>query len=187
MHSGINQTIITRKINIPENVNINFLNDYYIFNGPKGYVKHYKNENLLIEIENQIITIKTNLSRPNKKINNLALINTTIAIFKNNINGVINLFEKNISIKGIGYKAEYKNFILKLFIGYSHPITLNIPQNIILELPTQTNICIKGTSKHQVGQIAHEIKMKKPADIYKNNGIKYRDENIKLKSPKKTR
>ena len=187
MHSGINNSSINRQINIPSNVNVEKINNLYIFKGPNGTINCETPEKIIINIQNNIITIQSLITKKDKKNKKYALINTICAIFKNHIKGVVDLFEKSVIIKGIGYKAEYKDLTLKLFLGYSHPVTYKIPEDIKIELLTQTSISIKGISKHKVGQIADEIRRKKPADSYKGNGIKYKNDTTKLKSPKKTK
>ncbi|HFL8819398.1 MAG TPA: 50S ribosomal protein L6 [Candidatus Azoamicus sp. OHIO2] len=188
MHNRIeDKKTLNSKLIIPANILIQELNNTYTLTGPKGIITHNLHPQLQIKITDKVIIIETIKSKSDRTTKKLALLNTTVALFKNYINGLLYLFEKTIIIKGIGYKAEYTNSLLKLFLGYSHPIIYQIPSDITIELLTQTLICIKGVSKHKVGQTAHEIKMKKPADIYKGNGIKYKDEILKLKSPKKTK
>ncbi len=181
MHSRIEKTI-----QIPEYIKIDELINSFKINGITGTIEEKKNKEIQIEINENRLIIKSIINKKNYKKKN-AIINTTKAIFKNHFNGLKNLFEKTIIIKGIGYKAEYKEHLLKLFLGFSHLVIIPIPQDIYIEIQSQTVIVIKGISKHKVGQIAHNIKSKKPADIYKGTGMKYKDEILKLKSPKKTK
>lgn len=187
MHSRINNETINHIIKIPQNVFVEIEENLCIFKGPHGTILHKINKLISIKKNENTITLQTTIKKVDKRLKKNALINTTYALFKNYINGVLNLFEKSLIIKGVGYKAEYKDLILTLFLGYSHTINYKIPSDIKIEIITPTNILIKGVSKHKVGQIAHEIKMKKPADAYKGNGIKYKDDTTKLKSPKKTK
>lgn len=185
MYNRVNETL-KEQILIPNNITIEINNDHYIVNGKMGKIKTKLDKNIKIQKEENKIFFITESNKKNKK-KYLAIIKTNIAIIKNHFKGVNTLFEKIINIKGIGYKAECQNKLLKLFIGYSHPVEIKINEDINIDIINQTNISIKGISKHKVGQLAHEIKMKKPADIYKGNGLKYKDENIKLKTPKKTK
>ena len=100
---------------------------------------------------------------------------------------MLNFFSRKLKLSGIGYKAKYEDNILYLNIGYSHIIKLNIPNDIIINIPDSTSILVQGVSKHKVGQIAFSIKEKRIPEIYKGNGIKYDKEIIKLKSPKKSK
>lgn len=185
MYNRIKETIKESTL-IPENISINIDKTFYTVSGNLGNIKTRINKNIKIEkIENKIFFITESNKKNKKKYR--AIIKTNIAIIKNHFKGVNSLFEKIIIIKGIGYKAEYQKNILKLSIGYSHPIEIKINENIKIEIINQTTISIKGISKHEVGQLAYEIKMKKPIDMYKGNGLKYKDELIKLKTPKKTK
>lgn len=185
MHSRINETIKEYTF-IPENVSIDINENCYTISGKLGNIKTEINKYIKIQKDENKIFFITESNKKNKK-KYIAIIKTNIAIIKNHFKGVNTLFEKIIIIKGIGYKAEYQNKLLKLFIGYSHPIEMKIDENINIEIINPTTILIKGISKHQVGQLAYEIKMKKPVDMYKGNGLKYKDEVIKLKTPKKTK
>lgn len=188
MHSRITTDSLQKIFILPQNINIQVSDDNYIFEGPNGKISHLKNKNIIINKESdKKIILSINLKKKEKKCKKIALLNTTIALFKNYITGLTKLFEKTLIIKGIGYKAEHINNYIKLYIGNSHDTIINIPNNIIVKLSTPTTIIISSISKHKVGQFAHEIKIIKPADIYKGNGIKYKDEILKLKSPKKTK
>lgn len=176
-------------INIPSNIKIEYLNGMYKISGPKGFINHKLNALLKINISNNILSIIVQECYLKKnKINKfLSILKTTYILFKNYITGVIHLFDKTLILKGVGYKAEYNNSILKMILGYSHPIIYLIPKDIEIKILTSNSICIKGVSKHKVGQIAQNIKQFRLPDAYKGNGIIYKNEIIKLKSPKKSK
>ena len=98
-----------------------------------------------------------------------------------------NYYEKTLTLKGIGYKAEIDKNNLKLYIGYSNTVNMEIPLGIKIEINSNINIIIKGISKIDVGQFAANIRSKRKPEIYKGNGIKYKNEIIKFKSPKKSK
>lgn len=187
MHNRINEITIK----IPQNVKFTFKNENFSFNGVNGEIKNILNKNLILNYEKDIIKISTNNEKIKykkkdiKKIN--ALINTTRALFKNYINGVQNFYEKNLVLKGIGYKAEIEKNYLNLNIGYTNIVSIKIPDNIKVEINSGTNIKIKSISKEAVGQFAANIREKRKPEVYKGNGIKYKDEIIKFKSPKKSK
>lgn len=187
MHNRITDTKIIRNLTIPDNINVEVIDSKCTFTKSDNKIDHIINKNITININKKILTISTNLKNITKKTKNLAIINTTYILFKNYITGLLTPFEKTLILKGVGYKAEYQKNLLKLSLGFSHPVIFKIPDDIDITLNTPTSICIKGASKFQVGQIAHEIKMKRPVEIYKGNGIRYKNEIIKLKSAKKTK
>lgn len=186
MYNRIESTLI-----IPSNINLNFENGCYCFSGTNGKIKHILNKNLSLNQEKNIIKISTNkenLKNNKKDLKKVySLINTTKALFKNYINGIQNFYEKTLILKGIGYKAELEQNTLKLYIGYSNTINIKIPENLTIEINSNINIKIKGVSKEEVGQFAANIRSKRKPEIYKGNGIKYKDEIIKFKSPKKSK
>lgn len=174
---------------IPSNVDVKIENRCCSFLGPKGQIDHVLNKNLEVSFEEKKLKIfsdKINCKKKNLKAIHM-IINTTLALFKNYIYGVQNLYEKILIIKGIGYKAEVKNNTLALYIGFSNTINMIIPKSIKIEINSNTNIIIRGVSKEKVGQFAANIRFKRKPEPYKGNGIKYKNETIKMKSPKKSK
>ncbi|HIH2762533.1 MAG TPA: 50S ribosomal protein L6 [Candidatus Azoamicus sp. MARI] len=186
MHNRINTL---SKITIPDNINIKFDDNNCYISGKNGQIKHKLNKYLNIINENNILTIQIkNTDTKEKELKKIyALINTTKALFKNYITGIQQYYEKHLILKGIGYKAELNNNKIKLHIGFSIPINIEIPSTIKVEINSNINITIKGISKEEVGQFAANIRLKRKPEIYKGNGIKYKNEIIKFKSPKKSK
>lgn len=189
MYNRINNKKYIKIIKIPKNTEINISNEFYFIKGPNGSVKQKINKN--IEIKKILDEIHINLKeREIKKkefLKLLPIVNTTNIIIKNSFEGVLNLYTYSLSIKGIGYKAKYEKDTkkLQLHLGFTNVIEMEIKKDIEIEIIDSINIIIKGSSKQEVGQLASDIKNKKPVEIYKGNGIKYKDEIIKLKTPKK--
>ncbi len=114
-----------------------------------------------------------------------ALVGTSRQIVKNMVHGVSVGFEKKLVMKGVGYRATLAGKKLTLVVGKSHPDVYDIPEGITIELPTQTDITVKGSDKQKVGQVAAEIRAFRPPEPYKGKGIRYHDEVIILKEGKK--
>lgn len=114
-----------------------------------------------------------------------ALVGTTRQIVKNMVHGVSVGFEKKLVMKGVGYRAQLSGKKLILTVGKSHNDVYDIPDGITIELPTQTDITVKGSDKQKVGQVASEIRAFRPPEPYKGKGIRYHDEVIILKEGKK--
>jgi large subunit ribosomal protein L6 len=100
------------------------------------------------------------------------------------VTGVTTPYNKTLDIVGVGYRAELKGKNLLLNIGYSHPIYLMPPDEVTLEVPTQTQIVISGSSKQLVGQVAAKIRSIRKPEPYKGKGIKYSEEIIQRKAGK---
>lgn len=175
----------------PSNVEVKCVDGYYCFIGPKGQIKHKLHDLLFIELSDGKISIgciDTFLKKSDvAKIS--AIIGTTNVLFKNYIYGVVNLFNRELILRGVGYKVHYdsKSSELKLMIGFTHDVIFNVPDDIFIEISDNTSILIKGVSKWKVGQFASNIRALRVPEVYKGNGIRYKDEIIKLKSPKKSK
>lgn len=182
---------IEQHVIIPHGVSVMLIDGYYHFSGPKGKIKHKLNEFLSVDLSADGIRIfcdRTSLKK-RESLGIYALINTTCMLFRNYISGVLNLFSRVLILKGVGYKAEYdsSSFMLNLSLGFSHPVKINVPRDIVVEVSDGNNIVIKGVSKFKVGQLASSIREKRLPGIYKGNGIRYQNEIIRLKSPKKSK
>ena len=105
----------------------------------------------------------------------------TRTLLHNMVVGVSEGFEKKLELTGVGYRATLKGKDLDLSLGYSHPVIYACPDNITFEVPDNTHITVKGISKEQVGQVAAEIRMKRPPEPYKGKGIHYEGEHIRRK------
>ena len=95
--------------------------------------------------------------------------------------GVSEGFEKKLELTGVGYRVALKGKDLDLSLGYSHPVLYVAPEGISFEVPDNTHLTVKGISKEKVGQVAAEIRMKRPPEPYKGKGIHYEGEHIRRK------
>lgn len=105
----------------------------------------------------------------------------TRTLIHNMVLGVSEGFEKKLELTGVGYRAALKGKDLDLSLGYSHPVIYKAPEDISFEVPDNTHITVKGISKEKVGQVAAEIRMKRPPEPYKGKGIHYEGERIRRK------
>ncbi|ERL13180.1 50S ribosomal protein L6 [Olegusella massiliensis] len=102
-------------------------------------------------------------------------------LLQNMVLGVSEGFVKKLELTGVGYRVALKGSALDLSLGYSHPVLYPAPDNISFECPDNTHILVKGISKEQVGQVAAEIRAKRPPEPYKGKGIHYEGEHIRRK------
>jgi large subunit ribosomal protein L6 len=100
------------------------------------------------------------------------------------VTGVTDGFTKRLELVGIGFRAEYKNELLFMSLGFSHPIIFHPPDGIKIDLPSDTAILISGIDKQLVGQVAAKIRSFKLPEPYKGKGIKYEGEYIRRKAGK---
>jgi large subunit ribosomal protein L6 len=114
-----------------------------------------------------------------------AMSGTTRALLANMVGGVTKGFEKKLTLVGVGFRAQAQGSKLNLQIGFSHPVSKEMPDGIKVATPTQTEIIISGADRQVVGQIAAEVRAIRPPEPYKGKGIRYADERVALKETKK--
>ncbi len=170
-------------ISIPNGTSVDIKKGIVEVKGPKGELKEIFDDNLVnISLNNEEVTVKAvDVSESHSR----AMSGTARALIANMVHGVSVGFEKKLSLVGVGYKAQAKNKTLNLSLGFSHPIDLNLPDDIVASTPTPTEILITGPSKQRVGQIAAEIRAHRPPEPYKGKGVRYSDEVVILKETKK--
>jgi large subunit ribosomal protein L6 len=150
--------------------------------GPKGTLTQKLHANMIITQENGSIKV----DRPNDEKQNRALHGLTRTLLNNMIVGVTEGYSKTLEIVGVGYKAAKAGKTLNLSLGYSHGISFEEEDGITFEVPTATTIVVKGTDKQKVGQIAAQIREKRPPEPYHGKGVKYSTETIRRKASKKS-
>ena len=110
---------------------------------------------------------------------------TARAIVNNMVIGVASGFEKNLTLIGVGYRAQVQGSEINLTLGFSHPVVYNLPQGVTAETPSQTEIVLKSADKQLLGQVAAEIRAYRPPEPYKGKGVRYSDEYVRRKDAKK--
>ena len=146
----------------------------------KGTLERTVNDNISIKLENGVIVV----ARPNDEKENRSLHGLTRTLINNMIEGVSNEFSKQLEINGVGYRAAKQGNKIVLTLGYSHPVEMVEPEGITYEVPNPNSIIVKGIDKELVGQMAAEIRSKRPPEVYRGKGIKYVDEHIRRKEGK---
>ena len=111
---------------------------------------------------------------------------TTRALLANMVKGVHEGFEKRLELRGVGYRAQAKGKVVGLTLGFSHPISYEVPEGVTVETPSQTEIVVTGTDKQKVGQVAADIRAYRPPEPYKGKGVRYLNERVIMKEAKKT-
>ena len=114
-----------------------------------------------------------------------AIAGTTRSLLANMVQGVTDGFERKLQLVGVGYRANAQGSTLNLTLGFSHPVTYDVPEGVSVETPSQTEVVIKGTDKQKVGQVAAEIRGFRPPEPYKGKGVRYADERVSIKEAKK--
>lgn len=162
-----------KPIEIPQEVEIKFDQNFIVVKGPKGELRQEIKAKAQIDKDKIIV-----------KSDNGAVWGLSRSLIANMVEGVVNGFSKQLEIVGIGYSGQIKENKLIMKLGFSHLVELDIPKGI--EIKVEKNIItIAGIDKQLVGQIAAKIRDKKKPEPYKGKGIRYVGEIIKLKPGKK--
>jgi len=164
-------------IPIPKDVKVKLTDSILEAVGPTGQLTHRIPPEIQISIEPEQIVVK----RPNDHRTTRCLHGLTRALIANMITGVTQGFEKRLEIQGIGYRADLQGNVLRLTLGFSHPVLFPLPEGVKVEVERQTSIKVKGIDKQLVGSVAAQIRSLKPPEPYKGKGIRYVGEYVKLK------
>lgn len=115
----------------------------------------------------------------------VAMAGTMRALIHNLVTGVSKGFERRLELVGVGYRAQSAGKVLKMTLGFSHPVDYPVPDGIKVETPSQTEIVVTGMDKQKVGQVAAEIRAYRPPEPYKGKGVRYAGERVIRKEAKK--
>ena len=170
-----------KPIEVPEAVTVEIAPGRVAVKGPKGELGQSFSPDMTIEQADSQVTI----ARPTDRGDHRALHGLTRSLIANMVEGVTSGFEKKLEIQGVGYRAQLKGKSLELALGYSHPVTVEPPEGIDFEVPQPTEIIVRGIDKQLVGQVAADIRKRRPPEPYKGKGIRYRDEHVARKVGKR--
>lgn len=148
--------------------------------GPKGTLMLQVPSPLTVTITKEALTVQ----RPNDERAVKALHGLTRALIANAVAGVTTGFQQELEVAGVGYRAQAQGKQLTLTVGLSHPVVMQIPEGVTVDTPKPTQILIKGSDKHLVGQFAANIRRIAPPEPYKGKGIRYAGEVIRRKAGK---
>ena len=170
---------------VPSDVDVSIDNGLVTVKGPKGELAFQLSSGIeVIQNEGELnVRLQKTEDRVSKHI--VSMSGTTRAILQNLISGVTTGFEKRLTIKGVGYRAQIQGRNLNLNLGFSHPVVYELPEGITAATPTQTEIVLSGTDKQAVGQVAADIRAFRPPEPYKGKGIRYLDEYVARKQARK--
>lgn len=168
-----------RKIAIPDGVTITEENGIVTVKGPKGSLTTNLVKGITIKVEDN--TLEVLRANDNYK----PMHGTINANINNMITGVTHGYEKKLEIIGVGYRFTLKGNVIVISAGYSHPVEMQIPEGITVEVPSNTELTIKGIDKEKVGEFAANVRKVRQPEPYKGKGIRYKDEHIIRKEGKK--
>jgi large subunit ribosomal protein L6 len=170
--------IARKPIQIPGGVEFKLNGQHLMVKGKKGEFSCTLDKAVNVETDGKLVHIKAKKARH-------PMVGTTTKMIANMIHGVSEGFERKLQLVGVGYRAKVQGNILELSLGFSNPVQYTVPKGITVEVPTNTEIVIKGADPQVVGEIAAKIRAVRPPEPYKGKGVRYANEVVVIKETKK--
>jgi large subunit ribosomal protein L6 len=170
-----------KPIEVPAGVIVSVDPGRVTVSGPKGELRQQVPQRMQIRQEEGVVHVE----RPSERGEDRALHGLTRTLVANMVHGVTEGFEKRLEIQGVGYRAALQGANLELQVGFSHPVRVTPRDGISFEVPTPTQIVVRGIDKQAVGQTAAEIRKVRPPEPYKGKGIRYEGEFVRRKVGKR--
>jgi large subunit ribosomal protein L6 len=170
-----------KPVPVPDAVTVEIAPGNIAIKGPKGELRQVFSPDMTVEQGEGVLTV----ARPTDRGEHRALHGLTRSLIANMVEGVTNGFEKRLEIQGVGYRAALKGKKLELALGFSHPVAIDAPAGIDFEVPQPTEVIVKGIDKQLVGQVAADIRKRRPPEPYKGKGIRYKNEQVLRKVGKR--
>ena len=168
-------------IELPSGVDVNVAGQDVTMKGKNGTLSISLNDAVAVNQTENVLTFEPREGASD----GWAQAGTARAIVNNMVTGVASGFEKNLTLIGVGYRAQVQGSAINLTLGFSHPVIYNLPQGVTAETPSQTEIVLKSADKQLLGQVAAEIRAYRPPEPYKGKGVRYSDEYVRRKEAKK--
>lgn len=166
-----------KPIIIPEGVDIVIEKKQITVKGPKGSLTRTLHDLVNIEYKENEILVQEGK-------NSGAIEGLTRTLIDNMVTGVTEGYEKKLEIHGVGYRANKAGNKINLSLGFSHPVVFEIPEGIEVDIPSATEVIVKGIDKQLVGEVAANIRKQRPPEVYHGKGIRYENEYVIRKEGK---
>ena len=170
-----------KAVAIPSGVTATIDNGTLTVKGPKGTLSLGLSDLIDYKVEGE--EIQVNPANDTKQARSFWGMQRTLV--SNLVEGVTEGFSKTLEISGVGYRAQAQGKKLKLQLGFSHDVDIDVPEGLEVKTPDQTTVIISGIDKQAVGQLAAEIRRWRKPEPYKGKGIKYQGEYVFRKEGKK--
>ena len=150
--------------------------------GPEGELSLTVHPNMLLDLDAEGRVLK--VGRPDDSRENRALHGLTRSLVQNMVDGVQKLFERRLTIVGVGYNASLAGNKLSLSVGFANTIVLEVPEGVKVDVPAVTSVIVRSCDKQAVGQFAANVRAVRPPEPYKGKGIRYENEQVRRKAGK---
>ena len=168
-------------VNIPNNVQVEYQGATVHVKGPKGEMTHTFPPSIQFSREDNVLHVmRASDNRFDRSLHGMAR-----SLVNNMVTGVSTGFERVLEVNGVGYRAEVQGKNLVLYVGYSHPVTMEPPAGVSFDVDVKARqIKVRGYDKQVVGQVAADIRKVRPPEPYQGKGIKYLEEKLRRKAGK---
>ena len=171
-----------KPIAIPSGVTVTTGDGTIAVKGPKGELSMSTRPEVIVAVQDARVVIELQADESDGQAR--AYHGMTRTLIQNMVVGVKDGYERKLEINGVGYNATIEGSRITLNLGFSHPVSVDIPQDLKVDCPNQTTVIISGCDKQGVGELAARIRKLRPPEPYKGKGIKYDDETIHRKAGK---
>lgn len=164
-------------ITVPAGVTVKIEDNFVTVKGPKGELARQINKDMILKQEADVITVE----RPSDEKTHRSMHGLSRTLINNMVVGVHTGYSKNLEIAGVGYRAAKTGNNLNLTMGFSHPVVIEPPTGITIDVLAPTKITVSGANKEEVGAMAAKIRSVREPEPYKGKGIKYEGEIVRRK------
>jgi len=169
-----------KPVDIPRGVDVQVEGNTIVVKGPRGQLRRELPPRVSVVIQDGKLVVRRQSDEPRDR----ALHGLARTLVANMVEGVANGFQKSLELVGVGYRAAKQGKKLVLTVGFSHPVEVEPPEGIEIEVPAANKIVVKGADKELVGQVAARIRAIREPEPYKGKGIRYEGEYIRTKAGK---
>jgi len=166
---------------IPAGVEVSLNGQELTVKGSKGSLTRVFNAAVALTVEDNAVKFAPSEG----SVDGWVQAGTARALVNNMVKGVSIGFEKKLTLVGVGYRAKVAGNKIDLSLGFSHPVQHVLPEGVVAESPSQTEIILKGVDNQVVNQVAADIRAYRPPEPYKGKGVRYSDEVVRRKEAKK--
>ena len=168
-------------VSIPKGIQVDVQGSHVVMRGPRGTLERLFHPDIEIVLEGDLLRV----SRPTDHRHHRALHGLTRALLANMVIGVSQGYQRELLIEGVGYRAEMQGKNLVMSLGFSHPVTVEPPENVTFKVEDRgKRIVVEGIDKEIVGQISADIRKWRPPEPYLGKGVRYKDEYVRRKAGK---
>lgn len=170
-----------RPIPLPDGVQLELLEDRVLVKGPNGVLEQpYESKFVSVEVREGAVHV----SRRGERAVFRSRHGLYRALIANMVHGVNEKWQRELELRGLGYRARLEGNALVMELGYSHPIRYEIPEGVEVEVRENTRVMVSGIDKQKVGQVAAHIRRFRPPEPYRGTGVRYRGEEVARKAGK---